>query len=136
MLEPFLCLFCIFLTLLSVLSATLNCASFLLAWCSWSLPSFGYGLSLPAVVCHAVHLFSSQPVLECLVWISEVPSAHTNTFIYVFVQKNIQYFRNLRKTTSCIYLSISYLFLIVSFALIFHMSYISFVLQCPKIKFT
>lgn len=83
----FLCLCCIFLTLLSVLSATLNCASFLLAWCLWSHPSFGYGLTLPAVVCHAVQLFPSQPVLECLVWISDVPSAHTNTFIYVFVQK-------------------------------------------------
>lgn len=50
-----------------------------------ALQSFGYSLSFPAVVCHAIQLFSSEPVLECLLWNSEVPSAHTNTFIYVCV---------------------------------------------------
>lgn len=72
--------------------------------------------------------FLSEPVPECLVWIWEVQPAHTNTSIYVCVQ-NYNISGNWEKTTSCIYLSISYPFLIVSF-FNFNFSYISFVPQC------
>lgn len=110
----FLCLNYIFPTLLSVLSATLNCANFglmlvepssllayhCLLWCVMLFSYFPLNLYWSA-------LCGSQ---RCLLHILILSSMSVSK-----KKKKKRYFRNLRKTTSCIYLSISYLFLIVSF---------------------
>lgn len=57
----------------------------------------------------------SEPVLECPVWIWEVQPALTNTTVCVCFFQNDNISGNWEKTASCIYLSISYLFLRVSF---------------------